>query len=155
MSNLWEWPLHGGEVPSLREDLATIIADDIVYLFGGNRYIGGPFVANIADMEYNDLYLLNMRSMMWKNVHGNIYQEEAPHAKLSPDHTLTKILSSGAVLYGALDGEKYSPECWLMNLDSARKFKDPTSIWTRIPTLYPRVVHASGMLTATSLFVFG
>ena len=74
MNNSWEWPLHGGEVPSPREDLATIIVDDTVYLFGGNRYIGGPFQDSIADMEYNDLYILDMRSMMWRKVHGNCYQ---------------------------------------------------------------------------------
>ena len=145
MNNSWEWPLHGGEVPSPREDLATIIVDDKVYLFGGNRYIGGPFQDSIADMEYNDLYILDMRSMMWRKVHGNCYQEEAPHAKLFPDHTFTIISSSAAVLHGAkqLDGEQYSPECWLLNLDNARQLKDPTSIWTRIPTPFPRELHAS------------
>ena len=85
MNNTWEWPLHGGEVPSPREDLATIIADDTVYLFGGNRYV------QMADMEYNDLYTLDMRSMMWKRVHGNCYQGEAPHAKLSPGTNCIKI----------------------------------------------------------------
>ena len=75
-------------------------------------------------------------------------QGEAPHAKLSPDHTLTKISKSAAVLYGALDdywSDKYIPECWLLNLDNARQLKDPASIWTRIPTPFPRQVHASGM----------
>ena len=147
MNNTWEWPLHGGEVPSPREDLATIIVDDTVYLFGGNRYF------QMADMEYNELYILDMGSMTWKRVHGNCYQDEAPHAKLSPDHTLTKISKSAAVIYGSLEGnigELYSPECWLLNLDNARQLKDPASIWTRIPTPFPRVVHASGLYTQCS-----
>ena len=151
INNTWDWPLHGGEVPCPREDLATVIVDDTVYLFGGNRYMGGPFQDYIADVEYNDLYTLDMISMMWRKVHGNCDRGEAPHPKLSPDHTLTKISKSAAVLYGALDGDQYSPECWLLNLDNARQLKEPTSIWTRIQTPFPRVVHASGMFSLADL----
>ena len=141
MNNSWEWPLHRGEVPSPRKDPATIIVDDTVYLFGGNSMSAPDLYHN----DLNDLAILDMRSMMWRKVHGNCYQEEAPHSKLDPDHTFTIISSSAAVLYGVkkLDGEQYSPECWLLNLDKAKQLKDPTSIWTRIPTPFPRVVHAS------------
>ena len=153
MNNTWEWPLHGGEVPSPREDMDTIIVDDTVYLFGGNRYF------QIEDMKYNDLYILDMRSMLWKRVHGNCYQGEAPHAKLSPDHTLTMISKSAGVLYGALVdyfNDEYSPECWLLNLDNVRQLKDPASIWTRIPTPFPREVHASVLEPVSqSLWVIG
>ena len=156
INNTWDWPLHGGEVPSPREDLATVIVDDMVYLFGGNRYMGGPFQV-IADMEYNDLYTLDMRSMMWRKVHGNCDQGEAPHPKLSPDHTLTKISKSAAVLYAALGGgDLFRPECWILNLDNAMQQKEPTSMWTKIQTPFPRVVHASVLEPASQrLWVIG
>jgi len=78
----------------------------------------------------NDLYTLDMRSMMWRKVHGNC--DEAPKlhvGHVGGDHTLTKISRASAVLYG--------PQCWLLNLDNAKQLKEPTSIWTRIQTPFP------------------
>jgi len=129
--NTWDLPLHGGEVPSPRGDALTIIAPSGLYLFGGTS----PYLDYMPDTKLNDLYNLDMRSMIWRKVHGNC--DEAPKLQTTnfDDHTLTKISGSSAVLYGR--------ECWLLSLDTARQLQEPTSIWTEIQTPFPREGHAS------------
>ena len=141
VSNTWEWPLHRGEIPSAREDMVTVIVEDTVYLFGGHKRSCGTR-DSIEDVEYNDLYTLDMTTMRFRKVHGNNYHDQAPNSHLSIHYTLTMISTTAAVLYGIGEFDKDSA-CWLLDLEKARQLEEPTSIWTMIDTPFPRKFHAS------------
>ena len=93
--NTWEFPQVRGEIPLLPDDAKTIINDDTVFLFYGgrtngyNRYASG-----------NNLYTLNMETMIWTKVHGNVSTMEFLHIANDMNVTLTKISQFTAILLG-------------------------------------------------------
>ena len=64
--NCWEWPIFGGAIPSPRFCSNLLISDDKVFLFGGYIETGEGALA------YNDLYILDLNSSVWRKVHDNI-----------------------------------------------------------------------------------
>ena len=126
-------PDQKGDIPSPRVGHAATISGDTAFLFGG---LG-------QDVEkYNDLHILDMLTMRWKKVHGNL-----PGLEISlGSYTLTKVSDSSAVLYGHsyfMYGQ--SPVFMVLDLDKAKNLTEPSSIWTRVPNPHPRFRHASVM----------
>ena len=130
-SNTWEWPDQGGDIPSPRVGHAATISGDTAFVFGG---VGEDV------QKYNDLHILDMLTMRWKKVHGNL-----PGLEISMGvYTLTRVSESAAVLYGHsyfMYGQ--SPIFLVLDLHKAKHLSDPSSIWTRIPNPHPRFRHAS------------
>ena len=143
-NNCWERPMQAGDIPSPRSCHYTIISSDTVFLFGGGR---------------NDLHLLNMEDMIWKKVHDDMPTE----ARITPNgqgkHTLTLISQSTAVLYGSYfagDGHHGHDDSWLLNLNGAKQFKDPSLIWSKIPNHHLRFCHEAVLEPVSqSLWVMG
>ena len=123
--NTWEWPTTGGETPSLDSlQHSTIIDDDTVFLLG-----------SIKRYNSNSLYILDMVTMMWTKVHGNISTQAAPYMTCSrTSQTLTKMSQYSAILFGESGN---SMVCWLLNLQNAKQLMDPASIWTKISLHLP------------------
>ena len=114
--NCWEWPNLGGNIPSPRIG-STTISEDTAFLFGG--------VTSRKEEQYTDLYILDMKTFIWKKVHDNITN--------GVDHMMqvSRISKSTAVLSGWKRGSK-SFHFWFLDLDSAKQLKKPSDIWTNI-----------------------
>ena len=127
-SNQWERLLSTGDIPSPRYGYKTIMKDDQVFLFGG-------FVSSSTTPPYcalNDLYMLDMTSLQWKLLHGPTFETETllvPRPRVR--HTLTVISESTAVLIGGFNNRGYNKDCWLLDLEKARRCHDPPSMWIR------------------------
>ena len=135
----WEWPKQSGDVPSPRTYPLVTISSDTLFLIGGFSdvetpavFFEGPAVA-FEGGSYNDLHLLDMPSMMWKRVHGNMPNGQGPKRCCSPRYTFTTICHSTAAMIGTYyDSDILTDDGWLLNLHKAKKLMDPSSIWTKI-----------------------
>ena len=123
--NTWEFPQVRGEIPLLTDDAKTIINDDTVFLFYGgctngyNEYASG-----------NNLYTLNMETMIWTKVHGNVSTMEFLHIANDMNLTLTKISQYSAILLGESGNSMVG---WLLDLQNAKQLREPSALWTKIP----------------------
>ena len=117
----WEWPNVHGDIPSPRSGHKTIISDGTVFLYGGSIT--------------NDLYILDMTKMTWRQVYGTIKNDNPGRivtGRKGP-HTLVTISKSAAVLFGAFYSNGIShDDCWLLDLHKAREQKEPSIIWTKV-----------------------
>ena len=166
--NSWEHPCQGGDVPSPRRRHQTIVSGDTVFLFGGIGYE--------QPQLYNDLFTLDMVSKQWKRVHATMPMGEGMSAagqrcQMSSGtvpsrwgcHTLTRISATTAVLFGAFSpqgalsyGSEAIDDCWLLDLESAKQLKGPTSIWTRVQNHFLRWSHVAVQEPASKgLWVIG
>ena len=135
-TNSWEWPNARGDIPSPRFAPSVVISKDTVFIFGG-----------IGDGNtYNDLYILDMVSMRWRRVHGNLPIGEGPTKIRKP--TLTCFSQSTALLLGCTT--VHNPpiswpvnNSWLLNLHNAKQLMAPSSIWTNLPNHPSRCCHAT------------
>ena len=150
-SNLWKWPNVGGELPLHRCNPWIIISDETVFLFGGSRLHTHMLIS-----IFNDLHTLDMSTMIWRKVHGNMTNlttETGPKGSChAQQYTFTCISESAAVLFGESCSEAYTgnswkdiydDDCWHLNLQNTKQNKESSSIWTKIPISYPRYGHAS------------
>ena len=135
-SNSWEWPRTEGDIPSKRIGAKTISTKTMVVLFSGHN----PYVAN----GLNDLYIMDMETMRWKRVHGNIQSGEVPRG-YTANRTLTCISKSRAILFGVdvYQNRELIDDCWLLDLDKALQLMEPTEIWTKIPSNLKKGHHAA------------
>ena len=125
-NNTWEWPHIEGDIPSPRFGHKTVISGDIVFLYGG---VSGAW----AQEHCNDLYILDMTCMRWKQIHGNISSRKSCSVP-----TLTRISQSAAVLFGF-----GTSSCWYLDLEKAKQQRDSSSIWTEVQTTFMRLDHAA------------
>ena len=149
-SNSWEWMKQDGDIPSKRFQHSTVISGDTLYLFGGfsNR-----------DGYVNDLHVLDMVSMRWAKVHGNILDNNVPCNESNGKFTL--VSQSMAMLYlspseDGVDSRSFE-SCWLLNLEKAKQLMDPSSIWTKIPPHFSRPAIATTVFepVSRSLWITG
>ena len=149
-SNSWEWPNQKGDIPWVHSMHSTVINGNDLYLFGGLR-----FRPSAAAKYINDLYILDMISMRWTQVHGDLSDSKVPSGKLNDCNgtVLTRISQHKAVLLGTNRiGEN---ECWLLNLANAKQHMDASSIWTRMPNYSRRFGATVCEPVSRSLWVIG
>ena len=148
--NSWEWASQEGEIPSERNDPCTVISGNNVYLFGG---AGDDGVGEV----FNDLHILDMDTMRWTRVHGNISNDfSGPletyfrmYSLNMSKRKLTLISRSSAVLFDAHN-------CWLLSLDNAKRLMDKSAIWTRLRNDLCRAHFATVLEPVTrSLWILG
>ena len=134
-TNSWEWPYAGGDIPSPRLLSSVILSEETVFLFGG---------ISDGNITYNDLYTLDMASMVWRRVHGNLSIGEGPTKMRF--FTFTCISQSKALLLvGRTSTRHHIPinNSWLMNLHNAKQLMAPSSIWTNVPNHPSKCCHAA------------
>ena len=123
-TNCWEWPTQQGDSPSFPSEanhFSTVINHDTVFVFGGCK-------EDESD-PCNSLFLLDMDTMRWVKVHGNLPSTVAPSLEMCPRGTLTRISDSEAILLGR---SERTPTCWILNMKNAKQLLDPQAIWTRV-----------------------
>ena len=100
-----------------------------------------------------------MEDMIWKKVHDDMPTEAGFTPKGRGQYTLTLISQSTAVLYGSYfvdDGHHVHDDSWLLNLDGAKQFMDPSLIWSKIPNHHLRFCHEAVLEPVSqSLWVIG
>ena len=131
----WEWPDTYGHIPSPRLYHKMIISHDTVFLFGGME---------LDHENCNDLLFLDLPSMTWKKVHGNMSNGEGPHNTVNI--TFTSISESTAVVVGSFyndNTKKGVEDSWLLNLQNAKQLMNLSSIWTRVDIDIHRLHHAA------------
>ena len=155
VENTWEWPNLSGDIPSPRSDASVIISEDTLFLFGGETFVPGTRPRLYYDPhshDINDLHIMDLTSLTWKQVHGFIEQNLPTRIVPTMNHgcTLTSITQSTAVFFGAWmeqetveEEQERGEDCWLLDLNKAKQIMDPSSIWTRIPNHLSRLFHAA------------
>ena len=126
--NCWEWPIFRGDIPSPRSYFSLCKSDDTVFLFGGTLGTG-------EDTEtFNDLFILDVKKCIWKKLHDNISNGLVPSTDIIYSDNLTCISQSRAFLHGTYrDGNNsFRRECWVLDLNKAKKLKQPSDIWTQV-----------------------
>ena len=84
-------------------------------------------------MGLNELLLLDLELMEFRQIHGNITSEGLlPHERIF--HSLTMIGNDKAVLYGGMEslhGHPSPRDCWILDVAKALEggFPDPTTLW--------------------------
>lgn len=138
-NNTWEWPNQGGECPSPSQynRFSSIINDDTAFILGGNKEYG----------YWDNLFILDMVTMMWTKVHGNISTEVAPYSSPYFMRTLIRISNSEAIF---LETSEDFPVCWLLNLQNAKQLLGPASIWTKISLRFPIMYDYAAVLEPMS-----
>ena len=122
--NSWEWPSQQGDIPSPRMykcNESAVVSGDSVFLFGG--------IDTLWMKRCNDLYILDLPRMVWRRVHANISRGNAPGSMLTG--TFTRISQTMAALIGKFSRLSVGIDCWLLNLDHAKKNVRLTSLWTK------------------------
>ena len=124
-TNSWEWPTQQGEspLPSEHNHFSTVKNLDTVFVFGGCK-------EDDSD-PCNSLFLLDMGTMRWMKVHGNLPSTVAPSSDAVSWRTLTRISHSETILLG-ISERTSTPTCWILNMKNAKQLLDPPSIWTRV-----------------------
>ena len=144
-TNSWEWPNAGGDIPSPRYNPLISISDDTAFLFGGLCRNPNGVVGPLS--VHNDLYILDMPSMTWTKVHGNLSGGEGPKGGNPFKYTFTCTSQFTAVLFGAsFDHTTHQWEdagCWILNLQHAKQLMNPPEIWTKITLPHIRAGHAA------------
>ena len=134
--NSWEWPHLKGTIPSPRIEQLAIVNDGIVFLYGG--YDG--------KQQYNDLHILDMATLTWRLVHGNI-EENLP---MDQFHTFTRISKNEAVLYGVkwlsefMADWRCEDDCWFLDLQISQN-SGQSAMWTRMRSHMLRSDHAAAL----------
>ena len=119
--NYWERHNPGGQNPSSSSDIfLTISNDDTVFLIA-LRIVGLGLGIN---QIFSGLYMFDMTRMHWTKVHDGMPSIDT--GGVMSKSSFTFISKSSAVLYG-------NDNCWLLDVQSAKQLKKPTSIWTQIP----------------------
>ena len=127
-NNSWEWINYGGDIPNFEYGRKALLNGDTVILLSN---------------ETNGLYTLNMISMRWTKMYEDLPTMVVPGRVKR--YTFTKISHSAAVLLGAYKDTSgtFHTDCWLLNLDYAIQFKDPSTIWTKFPSRFVRYSHGA------------
>ena len=115
--NIWEWPKIRGEIPTLDGGCVATIVEDTVFLF-----------------EAGTLYTLDMETMIWTKVHGELSDKTFGPIKNFSNVTLTKVSLTTAILIGESGN---SMVCWLLDLQKAKHLMQPSSMWTKIQLRFP------------------
>ena len=152
--NSWEWPYVKGALPSPRAEHLALVDDGVTFLYGGQNALwetNGDVYPPYRYQEYNDFHILDLDSLTWRQVHGN-NEERLPMQQF---HTLTSISNSFAVLYGVawripfpLPFEMLVPwrcidDCWILDLQKAKRGLSRSAIWTRMRSHMLRADHAA------------
>ena len=138
ITNCWEWPDVKGEIPQPRAFHATIANSDTVFLFGGETESWvQPGLGKSPWVQLNDLHSLDMVSLRWQRVHGSKPDTSTLRVpKEVRGHSLTWISPSKAILFGGWVPSELSMQsfgdCWLLDLDKAKKAQDLSSIWIQM-----------------------
>ena len=126
--NIWEWPTHRGEIPSLYGDCVATIVDDTVFLFNDGS-----------------LYTMDMESMIWTKVHRKLSNRRRFSViKNFSNVTLAKVSQSTAILIGET---RNSMDCWLLDIQKAKQLTETSSIWTKIQLSLPITRKYAAVLT--------
>ena len=131
--NYWETHNHSGQIPSSHSDtFSTISNDDTVFIISFKQIL----IESRATKMCSGLYMLDMRRMHWIKIH-NTMPDIVDSGGIWSKSTFTFISNSTAVLqFGRSD-------YWLLDVQSAKELKKPSSIWTQIPNRFRRIQHAA------------
>ena len=145
--NSWNWPTSSGSTPPPVSNHAAFSVcgwykdsnssekrfRSLAFLFGGRR----------KSQALNDIYYLDMETMMWECVPGGDTDPEVwPKPRLH--HSLTCISSNTAVLVGGttevakpyphvflLCRSRVAKDCWLLNIEASLSKENAKGAWSR------------------------
>ena len=135
-TNSWNWPTMYGKIPSPRslcgafsvsetsiESASGKTMSSLAFIFGGYSRLESP-------SHNNDLFILNIDSMKWREVPKSASIGVWPQSRTRP--SFIPISSKIAVLFG---GESFSSrtntDCWMLNIELCMSEASDEEIWTR------------------------
>eukprot|EP00262_Sarcandra_glabra_P004363 TRINITY_DN1531_c0_g4_i1.p1 TRINITY_DN1531_c0_g4~~TRINITY_DN1531_c0_g4_i1.p1 ORF type:complete len:604 (-),score=107.45 TRINITY_DN1531_c0_g4_i1:366-2177(-) len=140
-SNTWVSPSLRGEGPDAREGHSAALVDKRLFIFGGC----GKSCDDPEEVYYNDLYILDTESFVWKRA---ITSGTLPSARDS--HTCSTWKKKIIVIGGEDASDYYLSDVHILDAD--------TFVWKELHTsgeiLTPRAGHSTVAL-GKNLFVFG
>ena len=138
VTNHWHWPTSHGNIPSPRVGLAAFVLDDPATDSTTENHLGSYAIVFGGCGQgkcLNDLFLLNLDNMSWQAVPvtgltGLTLFGLWPETRMY--HSLTKITSKSAVLFGGIDRSiEILGHSWLLNIEAAVSQSNPDRIWIR------------------------
>ncbi|KAI7753911.1 hypothetical protein M8C21_011987, partial [Ambrosia artemisiifolia] len=140
-TNTWMTPLVRGEGPEAREGHSAAVIGKRLFIFGGS----GKSVDTLIEEYFDDLYILNTETMVWKRVATT----GIPPSKRN-SHTCVSWTNKIIVIGGEDTQNYYLSDVQMLDTD--------TLTWTKLVTngepLPPRAGHTTIAL-GKNLFVFG
>ncbi|KAI7753914.1 hypothetical protein M8C21_011990 [Ambrosia artemisiifolia] len=140
-TNTWMTPLVRGEGPEAREGHSAAAIGKRLFIFGGS----GKSVDTLIEEYFDDLYILNTETMVWKRVATT----GIPPSKRN-SHTCVSWTNKIIVIGGEDTQNYYLSDVQMLDTD--------TLTWTKLVTngepLPPRAGHTTIAL-GKNLFVFG
>nr|XP_025617114.1 tip elongation aberrant protein 1 isoform X1 [Arachis hypogaea] len=140
-SNTWISPTIRGEGPEAREGHSAAVVGKRLFIFGGC----GKSADNNTEVYYNDLYILNTETFVWKCA-----QTSGTPPSPRDSHTCSSWKNKIIVLGGEDGHDYYLSDVHILDTD--------TLIWRELSTsgqlLPPRAGHST-VAFGKNLFVFG
>lgn len=139
--NSWISPTVRGDIPDVREGHSASLIGKELFIFGGS----GKALDNSDPEFYNDLYILNTETFVWKRAEtsGSIPAKR-------DSHTCSSWKKKIIVIGGEDSFDYYLSDVHILDTD--------TLVWTKLNTagqpLSPRAGHTTVAL-GRNLFVFG
>ena len=122
--NCFEWPCIKveGNIQTSRAGHTSFINGKAVFIFGG--YSNGTAMVN-------DLLILDISRMIIRQVHESSTDSGLPGKR--GFHSMTKITSDKAVLYGGNGPNGLAKDCWILDIKKALlgEFAEASSLWIR------------------------
>ena len=106
----------------------------------------------------NDLLMIDLDTKEVRQIHPDLVDENVPRGRLN--HSLTKISSGQAILYGGC-GVLDDADAWILFFNKVldRNYTQPKDLWSKVETsreLDPRVAHSAVMDPSSQrLHIFG
>ncbi|KAG9439061.1 hypothetical protein H6P81_019226 [Aristolochia fimbriata] len=140
-TNTWVRPNMSGPVPAPREGHSAALIDKRLFIFGGC----GKSCNDPEELYYNDLYILDTESFIWKHA---VTSGHPPSARDS--HTCSSWKNKIIVVGGEDSSDYYLSDAHVLDAD--------TLVWMELQTsgqmLTPRAGHST-VAFGKHLFVFG
>ncbi|OVA00820.1 hypothetical protein BVC80_9083g132 [Macleaya cordata] len=140
-TSTWISPSLGGEGPAAREGHSAALVGKSLFIFGGS----GRSPDNLREVYYNDLYILDTETLMWRRA---VTSGVPPSARDS--HTCSSWKNKIIVVAGEDASDRYLSDVHILDTD--------TLVWRELSTsgdiLPPRAGHLTVAL-GKYLFVFG
>ena len=135
-TNSWNWPVSSGKIPSPRENSGALSVGEtslksssrspqsLAILFGGYSMPENP-------SHKNDLYILNMDSMVWTEVSISANIGAWPQGRRQP--SIISVSPKKAVLSGGFECDRgiNLTDCWMLNIEHCMYEETGKEIWTR------------------------
>ena len=133
VTNSWNWPITSGKIPSPRDSSGALSVGETSMQSQSLALLFGGYYRPDNTSYKNDLYILNMDSMVWSEVSNSANIGAWPQGRYQP--SIISVSPKKAVLSGGWHSNSSRlialKDCWMLNIEHCIAEETGEEIWTR------------------------